>query len=196
MIACWSGDPDRADEVLAPLDDWGEVIGRFVGPMPYPLINTLFDDLLCFGLRHYWKSLVAADVSDAAIEAHMPFVPTVPTVESGVFFHPIDGACHDTGPAESAFPHRDARFLVGVYGSWHRNDEDDAVTEWVRSCHGALRPHYLDSDYVNFAPVEPGAVRAIFRQNYDRLTNVKARYDPQNVFRHNQNVPPASVTPG
>lgn len=190
MLTCWSGDPDQAEEVLKPLEGWGQVVGRFVGPMPYPAINTLFDDLLHFGLRHYWKSLVASDVSDSAIAVHQEFIPSVPNVESGVFFHPINGACHDVAEDESAFPHRDALFLVGIYGSWHRPQEDEDVVEWVRSCHRALQPYYLDSDYVNFAPAQPEATKSIFRHNYERLTHVKHRYDPDNLFRHNQNIPP------
>lgn len=192
LLVCWTGPPEEAEDVLAPMRKWGHILGQNVGPMPYPVINTLFDELLPFGLRHYWKSLVADSVPGEAITAHVEHAFTVPTVESGVFFHPIDGACHDVAAGDSAFPHRDARFVVGIYGSWHEPAEDEANRAWVRRCYEALRPHYFNSEYVNFASQEDtAAVRSIYGDNYDRLVEVKRRWDPDNVLRLNQNIPPA-----
>lgn len=192
LISCWNGGESDLPDLLASLDACGTVIGRHIGPMPYPAINTLFDDLLPFGLRHYWKSLVAESIPDAAAEQHVLDAPSVPNVESGFFFHPIDGACTDVPEMGTAFPHRDAAFVVGIYGSWHDAAEDDRHRRWVREIVDKLRPHYRSSEYVNFAPADDlDAPRSIYGPNYERLARVKATYDPENLFRRNQNVPPA-----
>ncbi|MCG8470047.1 MAG: FAD-binding oxidoreductase [Gemmatimonadetes bacterium] len=192
VITCWTGEQAGLTEILDEMKEWGTVTGQHVGPMPYPVINTLFDELLPFGLRHYWKSLVAASITDEAIETHALQAPSVPNMESGMFFHPIDGACRDVDVAASAFPHRDARCVVGVYGSWHDASDDEAYRQWVRTSHAALQTHYEPTEYVNFAPADdPDAARTIYGPNYDRLADVKATYDPGNLLRRNQNVPPA-----
>jgi FAD/FMN-containing dehydrogenase len=189
LITCWAGDGDGFANVLERIGGWGEIIGQHVGPMPYPVINTLFDDLLPFGLRNYWKSLIARSIDDRAVEVHCRQVAGVPNVESGIFFHPIDGTCRDRGPADTAFPHRDATCVVGVYGTWHEAADDIENRQWVRDCYEELRPHYGDSEYVNFAPDEdPDAPRSIYGQNYERLSRIKREYDPLNLFRRNQNV--------
>lgn len=194
VISCWTGEEDGLKPILESMRDWGTIAGQHVGPMPYPVINTLFDELLPFGLRHYWKSLVADAISDEALETHMQQASSVPNLESGVFFHPIDGACHDVDAADSAFPHRDALCVVGVYGSWHEASDDDAHRQWVRASHQALESHYQATEYVNFAPADDAdAARTIYGANYDRLADVKASYDPENLFRRNQNVRPAQA---
>ncbi len=189
LITSWTGDDDGISDVLELIGGWGEIIGQHVGPMPYTVINTLFDDLLPFGLRNYWKSLVSRSMDDQAIDVHCRQVDSVPTVESGVFFHPINGACHDRGPTDTAFPHRDATAVVGIYGTWHEAADDDANRQWVRACYDDLRSHYGDGEYVNFAPDDdPDAPISIYGENYERLSRIKREYDPQNLFRRNQNV--------
>lgn len=191
LLSCWTGDDDGFAELLEVMSSWGTITGQHIGPMPYPVINTLFDDLLPFGLRNYWKSMVAKSISNSAIEEHVRQAADVPNVESGVFFHPIDGACHDLTPEETAFPHRDATCVVGIYGTWHDAADDESGRQWVRGCHQALKSHYLASEYVNFASAEdPGAARTIYGPNYDRLTRIKREKDPSNLLRLNQNVPP------
>jgi FAD/FMN-containing dehydrogenase len=191
LLTCWTGEPDGIHDILKRFQQFGSIVGQYVDTIPYPVINTLFDDLLPSGLRHYWKSLVARETPAESIPAVIESGSTVPTRESGLFFHAIDGACHDVAADATAFPHRDARYVVGQYGMWPDAADDERVTGWVRDSYSALRPYYLESEYVNFVSgTDPNAVRSVYRGNYDRLVDVKKRYDPDNLFRLNQNIRP------
>ncbi len=191
FLACWIGPAAEGEEVLRPLEQWGPVLGRSVGPMPYPVINTLFDELLPRGLRHYWKSHVVSDLSEEAVATHLAHAARVPTIESGCFFHPIDGACRRVAAAETAFAHRDARFVVGVYGSWRDAGADEDNIAWVRGYDAAVIPFSGEGAYVNFmSGDEKNGVNAGYQQNQSRLVEVKRRYDPGNLFRLNQNIAP------
>lgn len=115
----------------------------------------------------------------------------MPTVESGCFFHPIDGACRRLAADETAFVHRDARFVVGVYGSWRDTGADQRNSEWVRGYHAALTPFSGEGAYLNFmSGDEKSGVAEGYQQNQSRLVDVKRRYDPRNLFRLNQNIAP------
>jgi FAD/FMN-containing dehydrogenase len=193
VISCWTGAAGDADEVLRPLGELGAVLGQAIGQMPYPAINTLFDELLPKGLRHYWKSEFTADIADETVELHLDHASRVPTLESGTFFFPIDGACHRVGANETAFAFRAARFGVGMFGTWHEPDDDERNIAWVRDYHDALRPYSLGAGYVNFSSGdEQGRVPEIYGGNHERLAQVKRRYDPENLFRLNQNVTPTA----
>jgi hypothetical protein len=113
-----------------------------------------------------------------------------------VFFYPIDGACHRVSGQDSAFPHRDARFAIGIHGDWWTRDDDLRGKDWVGACDAALRSGQLSgSQYVNFASDEGrSTVQSAYGANHERLIAVKRRYDPHNVFCLNHNIDPdASV---
>jgi hypothetical protein len=193
-ISCWTGEPDDAPEALRPLQALAPVIGQSVGPMPYPIINTLFDELLPKGLRHYWKSLFVAEIAEPTIDLHVDHASRVPTLESGTFFFPIDGACHRVGPDETAFAFRDRSFGIGVFGTWHDPADDERVTAWVRDYDDALHPFSDGGGYVNFSSSdELDRVPKTYGANHARLAQVKRRYDAGNLFRLNQNIVPADV---
>jgi FAD/FMN-containing dehydrogenase len=193
-LACWTGAPEDADDALRPLVELGTVIGQGTAPMPYPVVNTLFDELLPKGLRHYWKSVFVADIAEGTIERHVEHARRVPTLESGTFFFPLDGACHRVGADESAFGFRDARFNVGVFGTWPDPADDEPNITWVREYYEAIRHSSLGGGYVNFSSHDDqGRAPEMYRGNHDRLARVKRDYDPGNVFRLNQNVEPADA---
>ena len=190
FIACWTGELDDGVEVLRPLEDL-PVVGRGVGPMPYPVINTLFDELLPAGLRHYWKTHCVAEMSDEAVEVHLRHGAQLPTLESGVFFFSLDGAPKRVPADATAVGFRDAAFSVVIAGTWHDPADDAPNIAWVRDYYDALRPYAQEGVYVNFmADAVGGAARATYRDKYERLLAVKRRYDPENVFRLNQNIDP------
>ncbi len=194
LIACWVGNHEDGEACLRPVRQWAEVLGAFVGPMPYPVINTLFDALLPKGLQNYWKTRFVRELTDDAIAVHLTHGAKTPAVESSTFLLPIDGACHRVGASDTAFAARDARFACLVSGAWPNPADNEANIRWVREYDEALRPHSTDGGYVNFmAHDDQVKVRASYGGNYDRLARVKAAYDPANVFRLNQNVPPTGA---
>lgn len=188
---CWSGATDEDARIRRRLDAIGPVVGQLLDRMPYPVINTLFDELLPFGLRHYWKGCFNETLSEDAISAHVEFARTLPTAESATLVFPIDGACHRVGSSETAFGYRDANLATGIGATWHDAGEDAANVAWTRRYYEALQPTAMAGGYVNFSSDDDAEqVRANYRHNLERLTRIKRQYDPDNLFRINQNIPP------
>jgi len=191
-VACWCGSPDKDEEITSTVAGLGEVLGQAHWRMPFPTINTLFDDLLPKGLQHYWKANVAGEISEEALAVHMEHGPKVPNIESGPFFFPINGACHDVGENETAFAHRDKAFSLVISGSWKDPADNDKNTAWVRDYYDALRPYSDEGGYINFMSADDqDRAPSNYGANYRRLREIKAKYDPTNQFRLNQNVLPA-----
>jgi len=192
LVACWTGPPSEAEKALAPLRGAADVVAAHVGPMPYPALNSAFDGLVPPGLQHYWKAVFAKELSDGAIGAHLEHGPKVPVVNSTTHIYPINGAVHDVAPDATAFGHRDAKYAMVIAGMWPDPTQNEANVRWVRDYYKALAPHAEEGGYINFAAGDDmNRVRANFGRNYDRLCEAKTKYDPENVFRHNQNISPA-----
>jgi FAD/FMN-containing dehydrogenase len=191
LVTCWSGPSEEDAKVRDRLEQVGPVVGQFLDRLPYPAVNTLFDDLLPSGLRHYWKGCFNAGLSPAAIDAHVAFATRLPTPESATLVFPIDGACHRVAPEETAFSYRDADLAVGLGATWHDPADDADHIAWTRDYDAALRPTALAGGYVNFSSDDDATrVRANYLHNHARLVEVKRRYDPDNLFRLNQNIRP------
>ena len=191
VVACWSGDRDAGRAALERLEGLGDVLGQAVTEMPYPAINTLFDELLPSGLRHYWKSHFLNEAPDRAYEAYVDHGRRTPTSESGVFFYPIDGAAQDVAMDDTAWAHRDARFLVGFHGSWKDPAQDEPIRAWVRAAHADCAPWASHGAYVNFlSDVRDASTEDGYGTHTARLIEVKRRYDPHNLFCLNANIDP------
>ncbi|MCX4825719.1 FAD-binding oxidoreductase [Streptomyces sp. NBC_01142] len=191
VVTCWTGPEDRDDQVRARLGELGPVVGQHVGRMPYPVINTLFDEELPAGLFHYWKGTFSRGLPDGAIDAYTEFGATTPTIQSATVVFPIDGACHRVGPEETAFAYRDADFSTALSPTLPTRAECEDTIGWARAFHGALKPYSQEGGYVNFMDQDDqDRVEINYRQNYDRLTMLKQRYDPGNLFRLNHNIEP------
>lgn len=192
VLACWTGLAEKGEELLKTFETWSPVLGSAVGRMPYPALNTLFDELLPPGLHHYWKGHFVRGLSDEAIEVHLDYGARIPSVESATLLFPIDGSCHRVAPEETAFAYRDADFAVVLGPSWPDPADTEKNIEWGRRYSEAMAPYAEEGGYVNFmSGDDQGRVRANYRQNYDRLAEVKREYDPDNLFRMNQNITPA-----
>lgn len=192
LVSCWAGDMDAGERHLQAFRDLAPVVAEMVGPMPYPALNSAFDALYPPGLRHYWKASFVKELTDEAIDAHMEYGAQVPEVTSTMHLYPINGACHRVGPDSTAFTYRDATFAMVIAGMWSDPAKDEANTAWVRSYYDATAPHSEEGGYINFmADDDQARIRANYKGNYDRLADTKRRYDPANLFRHNQNIVPA-----
>jgi FAD/FMN-containing dehydrogenase len=191
FVGCWAGPLDEGENVLKGLRDVAPVVAEHVGPMPYPALNAAFDGLVPPGLQHYWKANFVKELTDEAIAAHLEHGPRLPVVNSTVHIYPIDGACHDVASDATAFGHRDANFATVIAGMWPDAADNDANVRWVREYSDAVTPHSEAGGYINFmAEDDQVRVRENYGANYDRLSAVKGKYDPGNIFHLNQNIEP------
>jgi hypothetical protein len=193
-LSCWSGSEDQDDRIPDMMRGLGDMIGQALWRMPYPQVNTFFDELLPPGLRHYWKANTAQGYSDEAIAVHLEHGPRVKTLESGNFIFPINGACHQVTEGETAFANRTSSFSSVIAGTWHDPEEDAANIAWVRDYYAAMEPYSDPGGYVNFTGDEEQSRDAdsIYGNLFKRLSEIKREYDPHNLFRVNQNIAPAS----
>ncbi len=193
IVSCWTGDHDEGATLLQRFRDVAPPVAERVGPMPYPTLNSAFDALYPRGLQHYWKAAFAGQLTDEAIAAHLEHGPRIPAVNSAVHLYPINGACHDVSADATAFGHRDANYACVIAGMWPDPADSQANTRWVRDYYAALAPHCQPGGYTNFASADDQQrVRDNFGAGYDRLREIKHRYDPDNLFHLNQNITPAA----
>jgi FAD/FMN-containing dehydrogenase len=191
VVTCWAGPMEQGERAVQPLREIAPAVAEFVGPMPYPMLNSAFDELVPPGLQHYWKANFVKELSDEMIEAHLEHGPNVPVVNSTVHIYPINGAVHRVAPEATAFAYRDANFATVIAGMWPDPDDNKANIAWVRDYYDATSPHSEAGGYVNFmADDDQDRVRANYGDNFQRLVEVKRRYDPGNLFHLNQNVRP------
>ena len=191
MVTCWAGDLDAGEKALQPIRDLAPRVAEYVGVMPYPALNSAFDALVPPGLQHYWKANFVTELTDDAIAAHLEHGPKIPVVNSTMHIYPINGAAQRVAPDSTAFAYRDATFATVIAGMWPDPADNEANTAWVKDYYAATAPHSEEGGYVNFmAEDDQSRIRANYRGNYDRLAETKRRYDPDNLFRHNQNIQP------
>jgi FAD/FMN-containing dehydrogenase len=190
---CYLGDMQAGEQAIAELRGFGEPIADVVGPHPYLGWQAAFDPLLTPGARNYWKSHDFTAVSDGAIELLLDATLNLPGPECEIFIAHVGGEMSRVASDATAYPARDAHFLMNVHTRWQDPTEDAGFVQWARDLFEATAPHSTGSVYVNFMPDdEAGRVEQAYGANYQRLAEVKARYDPDNVFRLNQNISPAS----
>ena len=194
VVWCWLGDPDRAEDALAPASRPGTPAFHFTAPMPYPMVQSMFDELLAPGMQWYWRGAFFDRISDEAIEVHARFAEAMPTGLSTMHLYPVDAAAHHPGPDDTAWAYRDARWSGVIAGIDPDPANAAAITEWATAYADALRPHSMGAAYVNFmGSGESGdRVRAAYRDHYARLAAIKRTYDPDNFFHANQNIAPAA----
>jgi len=191
IVACWSGEPADGERQFKAFHDVAEVKAEMVGPVPYPAINAAFDGLFPTGIRQYWKGNFVKELTDEAIDAHVQHGPNAPTVSSTMHLYPINGACQDVAADATAFGHRDANFAMVVLAASDDPADDETHTKWVRDYSDAVAPYSEPGGYINFMDDDDsGRVRDNYGVNYDRLVELKRRYDPDNFFRINQNISP------
>jgi len=193
VVWCHTGDEAAAARDMQPLlDALPEPLLHGVQPMPHPVLQSAFDGVYPKGDQWYWRADFVKDIPDAAVDLHARFGPEMPTWKSTMHLYPIDGAPQDVAPEDTAWGYRDANYSSVFAGVDPDPANVDAIGEWSRGYQEALHPYSAGGAYVNMMMDEgPDRVRASYGANYDRLTRVKREYDPGNLFRVNQNIPPA-----
>jgi FAD/FMN-containing dehydrogenase len=193
VVWCWSGDPAGAEQAFAPIRA-AEPALYGVGTMPYPMLQGAFDGLYPAGLQWYWRADFVKELSDEAIALHVEHGSALPTMHSTMHMYPIDGAVHHVGRRETPFAYRDSRWAAVIVGVDPDPAMAEPITTWCKRYWEALHPYSAGGAYVNFMMDEgQERVQATYRENYARLAEVKARFDPGNLFRVNQNIHPAAA---
>ncbi|WP_321926344.1 FAD-binding oxidoreductase [Paraburkholderia guartelaensis] len=190
VVWCWTGDHTKADAAFAPVLATGPVL-HGVQVLPFPALQGAFDGLYPPGLQWYWRADFFNELSDAAVALHAEYAERLPTMHSTMHLYPIDGAAHRVGRNETAFSYRDSRWAAVFAGVDPDAANVDRIGAWARDYQTALHPYSAGGAYVNFM-MEEGEerVKASFRDNYSRLSAIKREFDPDNLFRVNQNIRP------
>ncbi|MET3809695.1 hypothetical protein ABIB14_000790 [Arthrobacter sp. UYEF3] len=192
VVGMWTGDQAAGPARWQPFLDVAPVAGSMVGPMPYPALNQAFDAMLPKGLRGYWKADFMKELADGAIDVHISHATSIPTIPTAVHLYPIDGAVQRVKPTDTAFANRDVKFAPVIATFWEDPADDAANVAWTREYAQALRPFSAPGGYINFMDGDDlPRVAENYGPNYQRLGEVKAKYDPQNLFHVNQNIVPA-----
>ena len=193
ILWCYTGAMEEANQVLQPLRDYRPPAAELFGPMPFPVLQGMFDGLFPPGLQWYWKADFFKELNDQAIETHIEHGKQMPTWMSTMHLYPVNGAAHRVGKNETAWSYRDAVWSEVIVGVDSDPANRDLITKWARSYYDAVHPFGAGGAYVNFMMDEgDDRVRATYSGNYQRLAEIKAKYDPDNFFRVNQNIKPAS----
>ncbi len=192
LVGCWAGPIEQGEAAFKPFHDVAPVVAEFVGLALYPALNSAFDALYPPGqLQHYWKASFAKELTDEAIGAHVTHGSQVPVVTSTMHIYPINGAANRVAPDATAFAYRDATFATVIAGMWPDPAQNEANTRWVRDYYDAIAPYSEEGGYINFmSGDDQGRIKANYKGNYERLVDVKRKYDPGNLFHVNQNIKP------
>jgi FAD/FMN-containing dehydrogenase len=193
IVWCHLGTEEQAAAAMAPMLAVGSPLMHGAGSMPFPMIQGAFDGLYPKGHQWYWRADFVRTLSDAAIATHGEWGPQMPTGQSTMHLYPIDGAVHDVAEDATPFSYRDVTWAEVIVGVDPDPANASAITAWTKGYWDATHPHSAGGAYVNFMMDEgQERVRATYRGNYERLARIKADYDPDNLFRVNQNIRPAA----
>ncbi|HVW42386.1 MAG TPA: FAD-binding oxidoreductase [Amycolatopsis sp.] len=191
IVWCYTGPHDRADEALEPVRAFGSPLLFGIHDLPFTALQSAFDALYPAGLQWYWRADFFNEITDDAIEVHRDFGQRLPTGHSTMHLYPIDGAAARVPSDETAFAYRDGGWAGVIVGVDPDPGNADKIAQWARDYWEALHPTSAGGAYVNFMMQEgQDRVEASYRGNYRRLTQVKQRYDPENLFHINQNIRP------
>ncbi len=191
LIGCYSGDLEKAEEVLAPVRNFGTPIADLIQPMPYVQMQSLLDGGFPYGNRYYWKAGFLNEVTDEAIDLLIAHMANAPSPFSATILEYYGGASAMEPEGGAAYPHRDAQFDLIIASNWLEKAGDEENISWARKTWEAIQPFLSQRVYVNTLGVEgEERVREAYGDSYPKLVELKRKYDPSNLFRMNQNIKP------
>jgi FAD/FMN-containing dehydrogenase len=189
LAVFYSGDVAKGEKLIDPIRSFGDPLGEHIGVQPYVNWQQAFDPLLAAGARNYWKSHNFTELKDGGIDSIIEFADSLPSSQCEIFLGLIAGAANRVPASAMAYAHRDARFVLNVHGRWDETSQDRACITWARSFFEASAPYASAGAYINFMTGdENDRVADAYGANYTRLKQVKKKYDPDNLFRNNQNI--------
>jgi FAD/FMN-containing dehydrogenase len=191
MVVFHTGDPAQAEIDIAPFKNWGSPAVVDVGPMPYPVMNTLLDAAYPKGALNYWLSSFTTGMPDGLIDTIVERFASVPSPMTAILLEHFHGAVTRVGPTDTAVPHRDEGWNLLLPSEWMDPAETEANIAWTKDSFAALSEHFGGGRWLNYlGDDQDDAIGAAYGPNYDRLVEVKRRYDPQNVYHLNHNIVP------
>ena len=192
VVWCYTGPMEQAEETFKPIREKFPPALDFVGPIPQPALQSMFDALYPPGLQWYWKADFVNELSDEAIRLHIQHGSQLPTMQSTMHLYPVNGAAQRVGKHDTAWSYREAIWAEVIVGVDPDPAKKDLIVDWARAYWDDVHPYSAGGAYVNFM-MEEGEerVKASYRDNYQRLAAIKHTYDPTNFFRVNQNIKPA-----
>lgn len=192
VVWCYTGPLKNAERVFAPIRKFKAPALDFVGPIPHPVLQSMFDPIFPPGLQWYWKADFVRDLSDEAIPLHVKHGALLPTMHSTMHLYPIDGKASMIKKTATPWCYRDAKWAAVMVGVDPDPANKEKISNWAKDYWTALHPYSAGGAYINFMMEEGDErIRATYGKNYDRLAKVKKRYDPTNFFHVNQNIKPA-----
>jgi len=191
VVWAYTGTMEKAEEVFKPIRSYKTPALDFVGPLPQPALQSMFDPLYPPGLQWYWRAHFVKELSDDAIAEHVRFGKELPSMLSTMHLYPINGAASRVGSSDTPWAYRDATWAMVIVGVDADPANKDVITNWTKAYWEALKPYCAAGGYVNFMMDEgEERVKATYGHNYERLVRIKNKYDPNNLFKVNQNIKP------
>ena len=199
MIAvalCCIGEKDEGDKLLKPLRDFMQPSVDVAGPIPYVALQGMFDATAPKGIHSYWRTHYFTELSDNTINTLIDQVSNLKNLSpfSAVHIHHWEGAINRVKSEDAAFSHRDARFVMNIVGNWMTEDDPDKHIGWVRNSSDAVKQFSTGKLYLNFIADtgEDKVMAAYGKDKYEKLVQLKNKYDPENLFHLNQNIKPSA----
>jgi FAD/FMN-containing dehydrogenase len=192
LVVCHAGPAEQAQKDLAPLREFGQPLMVELGPMPYAVMNTLLDDGFPRGALNYWKSSFVESLDDELIDLAIERFATTPSPLNAILFEHFHGAVTRVGVSDTAVPHREVGYNLVMPSVWLDAADTEANIAWTRATFDLFSPYLAERRWLNYFSDDDGtdAVRAAYGANYDRLLELKLRYDPENAFHLNHNIDP------
>ena len=196
LALCYFGEPATGEKLIAPLRTFGTTVGEHVGVQPYAAWQQAFDPLLTPGARNYWKSHNFAKLTDGVLDTVIEYAGKLPSPQCEIFIAAIGAQTTRVKPDAMAYSSRDANYVMNVHSRWATASEDERCIGWAREFFDRSKPFASGGAYVNFMTQdEADRVAFAYGGTYDRLVEIKQRYDPTNFFRMNQNIAPRKEAP-
>ena len=192
LAMCVADDFDKEEKLIEKMRGFGNPVGEHIGRMPYVNWQQAFDPLLTPGARNYWKSHNFVDLKDGAIDLMIEYSGKLPSSQCEIFIAYLEGKSNNVPANAMAYPSRDLKYILNVHGRWDDAKQDKECINWAREFFDATSKFASSGAYVNFmTEEEKERVAKAYGPNYDRLVQIKKKYDPDNVLRYNQNIKPS-----
>ena len=191
IVWCYNGDPDKAEEIFQPIRSFKKPALDFVNFMPFTALQTMFDPIYPPGLLWYWKADFVNELNEESIKLHTRFGNEMPTSLSSMHMYPVNGAASRIGKNDTAWNYRDANYSVVIVGIDDNPGGKEKIIHWAKDYWNALHPYSAGGAYINFMMDEgEERIKATYGDNYNKIAKIKSKYDPENIFRVNQNIKP------